>query len=80
MGQFSVAIAIWMMKKIVNLHNRHFAYAMQSLQFLAARQQHVSMQLHNLKYPPWHRTPAYYAFYYAGIFDTGLTTPGPTAY
>ena len=29
----------------------------------------------------WHTTPAYYAFYYAGIFDagialTGLSSPG----
>ena len=37
------------------------------------------IKLHSLKYPPnmlvlcWHSTPAYYAFYYAGIFDAGLS-------
>jgi len=25
----------------------------------------------------WHNTPAYYAFYYAGIFDTGLVKSHP---
>ena len=25
----------------------------------------------------WHSTPAYYAFYYAGIFDTGLPASLP---
>ena len=38
------------------------------------------IKLNNLKYSPnmlalcWHSTPAYYAFYYVGIFDGG----GPT--
>ena len=39
----------------------------------------VGIKLHSLTYPPnnmlalcWHNTLAYYAFYYAGIFDAGL--------
>ena len=36
-------------------------------------------KLHSLNYPPnmlslcWHSTPTYYTFYYAGIFEVGLS-------